>query len=116
MNKRLLLKLTLLIAVLSSFLYSYIDKQNELTKWKMQVPEKRKQINALKEENKRMQYEINQFENPTHLLELSRSPQYSHLKHPFLEDVLTVQEGVALEESIQKKEVKQNILFPLGAK
>ena len=28
------------------------------------------------------------YENPMHLMELSRKPEFSHLRHPYLEDII----------------------------
>jgi len=43
-----------------------------------------------------MKYEVEMFENPVYLMQLSRNPEYGHLKHPIIDDVLTIPEGVAL--------------------
>ena len=78
-------------------LYAYIDKQNRVTELRLKIPEISKEIRALAEENCRMQYEIDQFENPQHLMELAALPEYSHLKHPLLKEVVTMKEAVALQ-------------------
>ncbi|MFA5250805.1 MAG: hypothetical protein WC371_05310 [Parachlamydiales bacterium] len=85
------------MAVVLALLFLYLNGLNELTKLKMAVPKVEKEIAALKEENKRLRYEIRQFESPSHLLELSRRPEFAHLKHPLVKDVLKVKEGVALQ-------------------
>lgn len=77
-------------------LYSYVDKQNELTGLKLQIPKIAKEVKAVQETNARLLYEIDQFENPEHLMELARQKAFSHLKHPCLQEVLTVKEGLAL--------------------
>jgi hypothetical protein len=83
-------------------LYKYINKINELTLVKLEIPKLEKEIRSLDEEREVLQYEIDRFENPIHLMELARSPQFSHLKHPLIKDVLKVKEGVAIKESIEK--------------
>lgn len=83
-------------------LYKYINKINELTLVKLEIPKLEKEIRSLDEEREVLQYEIDRFENPIHLMELARSPQFSHLKHPLVKDVLKVKEGVAIKESIEK--------------
>ena len=99
MNKGVLTRIVFCIMFLSLFLYIYINKINDLTEQKLHIPKLEKEILLLQEENKRLEYIIDQFKSPMHLMELARSPEYSHLKHPLLKDVLKVQEGFALKEN-----------------
>lgn len=78
-------------------LYAYIDKQNRVTELRLKIPEITKEIRAVAEENCRMQYQIDQFENPQHLMELAARPEYNHLKHPLVKEVVTMKESVALQ-------------------
>jgi hypothetical protein len=96
MNKEFLIKIGVCLMVFALCLYSYIDKQNQLTKMRMEIPHLAKEIKAIKEENTRLQYEIDQFESPAHLMELARSSEFSHLKHPLLKEILTVPEAQIL--------------------
>jgi hypothetical protein len=73
----------------------YFEKQNALTQLNMRLPEVQRQLASVREENRRMHYEIDQFENPSHLLELAHRPEFSHLKHPLLREILTLPEAVA---------------------
>ena len=120
MNRELLLRLSVCLVALGLGLYSYIDKQNHLTKMRMQIPLLSKEIKAIKEENTRMQYEIDQFQSPEHLLELARTSEYSHLKHPLLKEVLTVQEAplIAITEKSERQgvSVKPRSALAVGAK
>lgn len=79
-------------------LYSYIDRQNKLTHLKIQIPIIEKEIQGIREQTKKLHYEIDRLESPSHLLELTRMPQFSHLRHPLLRDILTLGEGIALQE------------------
>ena len=83
------------VAVFGCCLFSYLDKQNQVTKMKMQLPELEKKIALVREETRRLRYEIDQFENPSHLIELSHRPEFGHLKHPLLREILTVPEAMA---------------------
>lgn len=103
MNKGFLIRIFSCILVLSAFLYLYIDKQNTLTKLRIRVPALVKEIKAIQEENKRLQYEIDQFESPEHLLQLAREDKYSHLKQPLTKEILACAEGSALEPSSGKE-------------
>ena len=91
----MLFRLTICTTIILALLLIYLDKQNELTKLKIMVPKVEKGIVLLKEENRRLKYEIEQFESPSHLMELARLPEFAHLRHPLVKDVLKVEEGMA---------------------
>ena len=93
----MLFRITLCTTVVLALLLIYLDKQNELTKLKIMVPKAERELVLLKEENRRIKYEIEQFESPSHLMELARLPEFAHLKHPLVKDVLKVEEGMALQ-------------------
>lgn len=67
----------LLLAVCS---YLYIDAKNALIKVQMEIPHVKREWMEIVEENKRLSFEIESFESPQHLIELSRKPEFSHLK------------------------------------
>jgi hypothetical protein len=68
------------------------------TELKIQLPELEKELAKIQEENKRLQYQIDHFEQPAHLIELAHRPEFSHLKHPVLREILTVPEAIASNE------------------
>lgn len=76
-------------------LYVYIDRQNDLTQLRIAVPELAKEVKQIQEENIRIQYEIDRFESPIHLMELARKPEFSHLKYPRLDQVIMLPQGIA---------------------
>ncbi len=85
-------------------LYFYIEKQNELTRLRLQIPVLSKEIHTLKESNTRLSYEIELFESPEHLLQLSRRSEFSHLKHPLLKEIISLSQGIALQISSSSQE------------
>lgn len=91
----ILVRLGICVTLLGLALYSYLQTQHALTHFKIQIPEMEKEITLVQEENRRLAHEISQFQNPSHLMELARRPEYSHLKHPVLKEVLTVPEAWA---------------------
>lgn len=119
-NKGPLIRFLLCIGVFGVFLYSYIDKQNAVTRRRLEIPVLAKEIKDIKEANTRLQYEIDLFESPEHLMELARHSEYSHLKQPMLKEILTLQEGLALQ--VSPEEEKENagfrpkVKFAIGAK
>lgn len=96
--KGLLVKLGVCLGMFGGCLYSYLDGQNRVTELKIQLPEMEKQVAVLCEENRRLAYEIERFESPTHLIELAHRPEFRHLKHPLLREILTVPEAFAVNE------------------
>lgn len=93
--KGLLPRLGICLSLLASCLYSYLNLQNMQTQLKIQLPEVEKEIKLIQEENRRLAYEIDQFESPANLIELAHHPEYAHLKHPLLKEILTVPEALA---------------------
>lgn len=83
-----LTRLFLCIFIFGSYLYKYIDKQNKLTELRLQIPQLTKEVREIYEENAKLQYEVEQFESPAHLMELSQKPEFSHLKHPLVKDII----------------------------
>jgi hypothetical protein len=78
-------------------LYFYIDKQNELVELRLAIPILTKEVKALEEENERLRYQVNCFEDPIHLMELARQPEFSHLKYPKAHEVVLLPEPKPLE-------------------
>lgn len=76
------------IFAVSIALYAYIEKHNELTELRIALPTLAKEVHAIHEENKRLGYEIDRFESPIHLMELSKKPEFSHLKYPYQDDIV----------------------------
>lgn len=119
-NKGLLIRILVCIGACGVFLYSYVDKQNAVTRRRLEIPVLAKEIKDLKEENTHLQYEIELFESPEHLMELARHSEFSHLKHPMLKEIMTMQEGLALQvPSDEKKDLanaRPKLKFAIGAK
>ncbi|MBS0603864.1 MAG: hypothetical protein JSS60_02375 [Verrucomicrobia bacterium] len=119
-DKAPLIRILVCIGAFGLFLYSYIDKQNAVTRRRLEIPVLAKEIKDLKEANTHLQYEIDLFESPEHLMELARHSEYSHLKQPMLKEILTMQEGLALDVSSEAQEEKAaarpKVKFAIGAK
>jgi cell division protein FtsL len=73
-------------------LYGFIEKQNRVTELRLAIPVLAKKVRKLKEENSRLRYEIEQFESPIHLMELARKAEFSHLKYPYVKDVIVIED------------------------
>jgi len=87
---RFFAKIFIPIAIVAIALYAYIEEHNRLTKMRIEVPELAKKLRLLEEENTRLQFESEKFQNPLHLMELARGPHFSHLRHPYQNDIITI--------------------------
>lgn len=88
---RLLLKIFFCMFVLCLGLFAHLEKQNELTELKMEIPQLQRAVRRLREENERLEYEIDRFESPLNLVELAKRPEFGHFNAPYIEDVMTIQ-------------------------
>jgi hypothetical protein len=93
--KSLIIRLGFCFVLCGFCLYSYLEMQNELTELKIKLPDVDQEFRLVREENRRLFFEIDQFQSPSHLIELVRRPEFSHLKHPLLKEILTVPEALA---------------------
>lgn len=91
MNRGIFIRILLCIASVGCFLYAYISKQNSITELRLHIPIASKALQTIQQENTRLQFEIDQFESPQHLMEIARRPQFSHLKHPLLDEIVTIE-------------------------
>ena len=78
------------VFIVTMTLYAYLNKHNALTELRIKLPQVKKELKAVEEENVRLLFEIERFEQPLHLMELARKPQYAHLKHPPISDIIII--------------------------
>lgn len=78
----LFVRIFICFVIAGAALYKHIDNSNALTGLRLAIPALQKEVNQIKEDNIVLQYEIDQFENPAHLIELSHKPEFAHLKYP----------------------------------
>ncbi len=92
--RRLSLYFQLLFCLLigGAFLFFYIEKENGLIELRLTIPKVQKEVKILEEENQRLQYAIDIFESPVHLMQLLRQPEFGHLKYPQKDKTLTLRE------------------------
>lgn len=72
--------------------YKYIDKMNDLTELRLSIPIVAKEVKEIQEKNLELQYAIEHFESPLHLMEIAQNPEFGHLKYPVLTDILFLPE------------------------
>jgi len=85
----LVTRLFICFATVALTIYGYIERNNRLTALRIIVPELAKKLKNLEEENTRLHFEIEKFENPLNLMQLAKEPQFAHLKQPYTKDILS---------------------------
>ncbi len=83
-------------------LYAYVKQQNDVTKVRIELPRLAREVRQLEEQNSRLKFEIERFENPKHLMELAKRPEFSHLKHPLIGEIFVLQ--IKDEQPLAKEE------------
>jgi hypothetical protein len=49
-----------------------------------------KELKGIQEENVRLRYEVESFENPHHLMVLAQKPEFAHLKYVNMSEVVQI--------------------------
>lgn len=93
------------IVLVGGLLYSYIDQQNGVTRLRLQIPHISKEIRDIQEKNTQLQYQIDQFESPENLMQLAADRAFSHLQYPTACEVLTLEQGLALQSIPEVEEM-----------
>lgn len=86
----LLIKLLVCLIAAGITLYAIVEHQNGLTELRVAIPALNAEVKDLLEENLRLEYQLDCFENPVHLLELARKPEFGHLKYPNSDEVIVL--------------------------
>ncbi len=118
MNRLFPIKMFICLFSMGGCLYAYLEEQNEVTKLRMEIPKLGQDLKEISEENMRLRFEIESFENPKHLMELVLQHEYSHLKHPVVSDIVMVKQEKR-EKSLSDQGKKETFLYPsvvVGAK
>lgn len=91
--RKIYLQIFFCVLIFSYSLYYYIDRHNNTTELRLIIPALAKNVREFEAENQRLQYEIDCFESPLHLMELLRKPEFSYLKYPNKDEILVVPIG-----------------------
>src|SRR5262245_40770714 len=83
-------KLGICIGTVAFAIYVYINQHNQVIELQLAIPPLQKEFRVLQAENERLQFEIDRFESPGHLMELAKKPEYRHLKSPSSSDILVI--------------------------
>jgi hypothetical protein len=91
----LLIRLLICISCAGLALYKYIDKLNDLTGLRLSIPVLASEVKEIHEKNLELQYAIDSFESPLHLMQLARKPEFGHLKYPTINEIMLLPETSA---------------------
>lgn len=90
-----LVKIFICIFCFGVSLYIYLDKLNSQSELKVQVPQIAKEIELIEQDLVNLNYQIESFKNPTHLLNLALRPEFGHLKFSRQSDVMLITPNIA---------------------
>lgn len=71
-------------------LFLFVQQQNALTRLRVQIPQLDKELKAVREENRRLQFQIAQFENPALLFQHLEKAEFHHLHFPTEEEITVI--------------------------
>ncbi|MCH1430841.1 MAG: hypothetical protein GWP59_09060 [Chlamydiales bacterium] len=89
---------TICLFALVVVFFSYIQRQNDLTTLRVFIPTRAKVLHDIKEENKRLQYQVDLFYSPSNLLRMSLKPEFGDLDFPYQDEVLLVDRNKVSDE------------------
>ena len=114
MRKHFFLKVIVCAFSFCTALYAYLQQQNDLTILRIELPTLTDEVRLLQEENMRLSLIIDQFENPKHLMQLAKRPEFSHLKHPIFDEIIVLDEKIQIpQELFFEEKTKAKSLFGL---
>ena len=85
-------QLLICLAAAAAVTYNIVDRENELTALRRQLPQIERELRRLNEENRHLQYDVDRFATPLHLMELAEKPEFGHLHFPYSNDVVIIDE------------------------
>ncbi|KAF3362191.1 hypothetical protein PHSC3_001257 [Chlamydiales bacterium STE3] len=88
---KLLSHIFICLFALTLALYTYIDHLNKVIEERLKIPILKKELREIKEKNTLLQYEVDRFESPSHLMELVKRNEYSHLKFPINSEITVIE-------------------------
>lgn len=69
----------LLLVLMGASLYSYIDRENSLTKAELMLAPVCREVGEMEEQNAALRYQLSRFEAPSHLFQIASEAPYGHL-------------------------------------
>lgn len=82
MNKSRFFRLFFCFFYFGSLLYCYINKQNTITKLRLDIPRLWVLLRQLEQENVSLSFLLHKIERPDHLMEIAALPEYQYLEYP----------------------------------
>lgn len=80
-----------------------IHKENQITQLRLKIPQLKKEVTLLSEQNTQLAFEKEMFERPENLLKCVSSQEYASLSHPSMQHVVVLPKGFTLAKYTEKK-------------
>lgn len=103
MKRTSLIGLSICLFFFAVCIYSYLDMQNAVTRLRIEVPKLAKELRSIEEENVRMRFAAESFENPQHLMMLARDKAFAKLKFPLAKEVVALKQGSEWADPFEQK-------------
>lgn len=100
MNKGPLGKILICVISFSVALCAYLNARNDVTSLMIELPRISHELSLIEEKNTILKFEVEKFENPSHLLNLLNTCEYAHLVPTEADTVIAIhaKEGVEAKE------------------
>lgn len=84
-------KIGICSVIISFAIYFYIHAHNQQIELQLAIPPLQKKLREIRAANNRLQFEIERFKSPSHLMQLAEKPEFSHYKAVYSEEVLIIE-------------------------
>ena len=75
------------LAGFAAFLYAYVVHHNRVLQLQMEIPKLAKEVREIEQDNIRLRFQIQQFEDPSNLMKTLALREYVHLEYAASSDV-----------------------------
>ncbi|WP_213318474.1 hypothetical protein [Chlamydiifrater volucris] len=93
MHKLLFFRLAACCLFSAILMYSYVNKQNEITKVRLAIPRTSADLRELEEENVSLSFIIERYESSENLMEIASLPEYEGLHYPTIDSLVFLDAG-----------------------
>jgi hypothetical protein len=102
MNKGLLGKILICTVSFSAALCAYLNARNDVTKLMIDLPRLSKELSFLEEQNTILRYKVEQFENPSYLLNLLKTSEYASLLPAVATEVIAIKKDLNQKQTLEQ--------------
>lgn len=87
MNRAWFYRIVAGLGCFAAFLYAYVVHHNRVLQLQMDIPKIAKEVREIEQDNIRLRFKIQQFEDPSNLMKTLAMKEYLHLEYAASSDV-----------------------------